>query len=101
MRISDWSSDVCSSDLHHVHRLARVHAGFDELALTFLTPVLRIVRIDHVASLVEQVALAVALEDRAEVPAMPMVICELRVLQRGVEVKMGRASCRERVCQYV
>src|SRR3546814_6660557 len=23
MRISDWSSDVCSSDLHHVHALGR------------------------------------------------------------------------------
>src|SRR3546814_8421537 len=25
MRISDWSSDVCSSDLHHVRLLARGH----------------------------------------------------------------------------
>src|SRR3546814_6715191 len=27
MRISDWSSDVCSSDLYHVHSTARERAS--------------------------------------------------------------------------
>src|SRR3546814_13443380 len=27
MRISDWSSDVCSSDLQHHHRVRRTFAG--------------------------------------------------------------------------
>src|SRR3546814_9835897 len=36
MRISDWSSDVCSSDLRHAHRTLRTlsleaHAGLDVL----------------------------------------------------------------------
>src|SRR3546814_4071590 len=31
MRISDWSSDVCSSDLHAVHRDHRVVLGDDLL----------------------------------------------------------------------
>src|SRR3546814_19429218 len=33
MRISDWSSDVCSSDLHRAPRLAPFEAGVDENAI--------------------------------------------------------------------
>src|SRR3546814_18731727 len=64
MRISDWSSDVCSSDL-------RVRLP----ALEFLERVN--VRV-----------LAVERSHEAE-----------RDLPIGLEI--GRASCRERVCQYV
>src|SRR3546814_20915752 len=35
MRISDWSSDVCSSDLSYVKRTRREFAGADEGTLTF------------------------------------------------------------------
>src|SRR3546814_7418692 len=60
MRISDWSSDVCSSDLQIVQLF-----GGDAPAVIAPQPLPR---------LIEQVT-------RAE--------------------EIGRASCRERVCQYV
>src|SRR3546814_4452638 len=66
MRISDWSSDVCSSDL----------------------PALRG---DLVVGRVDRRELAVGEVDEL-----------LRHALRGQPVgKIGRASCRERVCQYV
>src|SRR3546814_9108726 len=74
MRISDWSSDVCSSDLAKPYAyLARPW----ELGKT------------------------------ESIDVMDAVGCNIRVDSRGREVlrilprKIGRASCRERVCQYV
>src|SRR3546814_17353945 len=60
MRISDWSSDVCSSDLLGVDRIAAPHD--DEVGLHHLL----------------------------RIGAAPRAAGEI-----------GRASCRERVCQYV
>src|SRR3546814_6979600 len=60
MRISDWSSDVCSSDLFQHLRLAET-GGED------------------------QVCQQIALGGR----------------RRTQPHEIGRASCRERVCQYV
>src|SRR3546814_3017723 len=82
MRISDWSSDVCSSDLdiafparHHViimerpavDRAPRPPLIFDDKLLAF-----------------EKIARA-----------------EGAVAVEGAEYQIGRASCRERVCKYV
>src|SRR3546814_12078386 len=78
MRISDWSSDVCSSDLGDLfgdtgkRRFVRP-AGADEAQD----------RIQH----------ALADRDAAH--------CPLRFQQVGRGQEIGRASCRERVCQYV
>src|SRR3546814_2674866 len=60
MRISDWSSDVCSSDLQHLtgYKLPKLISFIDELPKTNVGKVLR-------------------------------------------KEQIGRASCRERVCQYV
>src|SRR3546814_1731475 len=63
MRISDWSSDVCSSDL-----LAAIHARHGY------------------AILLDGHSIA------AEVP---------RFFEGRLPDQIGRASCRERVCQYV
>src|SRR3546814_7097211 len=70
MRISDWSSDVCSSDLRRgtasFWRGARPEAG----------------------------SAAAVLLGQAEQ-------AERRVAGTDAESQIGRASCRERVCQYV
>src|SRR3546814_5925377 len=77
MRISDWSSDVCSSDLRrvdgeHAERLAPgarsgdLHAGDVDPGVAELAPVHR--------------------DDPG-----PVLVGH----------QIGRASCRERVCQYV
>ena len=83
-------------DVHHVHRLAGIGADGHELALACLAEFLRIVGRDHVGGIgapgrhiafrIEQIALAVALQDRAEVPAMAVIVGKLRVLGLGIEV---------------
>src|SRR3546814_4807826 len=79
MRISDWSSDVCSSDLVDIVRPPGPGFERGELAL----------RVAH-------------REVQASHPfprerAKPAGIARLAL--RTEEI--GRASCRERVCQYV
>src|SRR3546814_9763846 len=69
MRISDWSSDVCSSDLSSA------------AALTGLELLLK----DEVISPDETVALIATSNGYKELASD----------------EIGRASCRERVCQYV
>src|SRR3546814_3888331 len=75
MRISDWSSDVCSSDLP---RTLAMNQGS-----------------------------RVLLEQLGAWPAHSASIETVHVSQRGrlgrtlIRSEIGRASCRERVCQYV
>src|SRR3546814_10042652 len=87
MRISDWSSDVCSSDL----------VRHDGMEIPPLGPA---------AGAVD------AAELRAEVIGQDLRLVEgaQRVMpsrrQRRIDLlvcvaEIGRASCRERVCQYV
>ena len=58
-----------------------------ELAHAGLAPLLRIVVGDDLAVGVQQIAVAVALEDGAEVPAMAVIVGELGVLQLRVQVE--------------
>src|SRR3546814_6752847 len=81
MRISDWSSDVCSSDLLEVEALGPVHASG--------------------ARHVPRVALVLqALEQLVELGGEVGLHQQL-VAPHVHDVEIGRASCRERVCQYV
>src|SRR3546814_6987111 len=73
LRISDWSSDVCSSDLTGFFRL--LHAPVEPLPWGLL------------------------LIQAAQMPfhyAPSVMSCKISFLW-----EIGRASCRERVCQYV
>src|SRR3546814_5131284 len=81
MRISDWSSDVCSSDLvdGHFHMAAR------QLAPRRAGRAVRIGDGDDRAGAEPQ-------ENPARQGRRRLEICT---------VEIGRASCRERVCQYV
>src|SRR3546814_8210472 len=80
MRISDWSSDVCSSDLE----AAEVEAAAARSATQLLL-------FRDTNQRVRGVRLSV-IERVEEVPA-------LALFESAGEI--GRASCRERVCQYV
>src|SRR3546814_5216241 len=82
LRISDWSSDVCSSDL---------------------------LRADLLLS---QPAAGAALVDRLKERGLRMVVEKvededalIEVMELGIDCaqgyQIGRASCRARVCQYV
>src|SRR3546814_6540569 len=74
MRISDWSSDVCSSDLRAIRH--SVPKGI--IGSTLLDPA--VVHGDDAVAMFGQ--FAIVGDD-----------------EQGREI--GRASCRERVCQYV
>src|SRR3546814_5400513 len=96
MRISDWSSDVCSSDLEHVagredeQLLAAVlHLGAAVLAVDDLVADLDVER--HTVAVVVDAART----DRKD-------LALLGLLLRGVwdDEEIGRASCRERGCRY-
>ncbi len=73
-------------NVHHVDRLARILAHFDELRFALAPPFLGIIGVDDIAFGVEQVAFAIAFQDGAEIPAMAMIIGELRVLELGIEI---------------
>src|SRR3546814_10792125 len=77
MRISDWSSDVCSSDL--CGRPFRIHERMFGLQVEACAEAASGARQHHRAH---------------------GTVINQRVQDR-VEVQIGRASCRERVCQYV
>src|SRR3546814_5924434 len=76
MRISDWSSDVCSSDLAVLDPARRGVGGVDQQS--------RLVRSHQLFDIVHPAV------DRAE-------LADVDEAQREI----GRASWRERVCQYV
>src|SRR3546814_6408102 len=100
MRISDWSSDVCSSDLYDnnyggaVKRLNAITAELAEL---------------NVAS--APVFLLNGLKREELIATNSMILHEVYFDSLGgsgavsaefdAVLEIGRASCRERVCQYV
>src|SRR3546814_8650186 len=85
MRISDWSSDVCSSDLR---------GGFTR-HFFLAAAALAAVAAPLAAQSADRGAVDRGAVDRGAVN---------RIIDEGTnhsQVKIGRASCRERVCQYV
>src|SRR3546814_2049720 len=76
MRISDWSSDVCSSDL-----LFSQHDEAQRLQQRIAGDVL------------DEIAVGAGLQAGGEMPR--------REAFGQDHEQIGRASCRERVCQYV
>src|SRR3546814_14070410 len=91
MRISDWSSDVCSSDLiAQLHRLAeRIGAGKTRaIGLAGFSEDDRLVLVDQIGIDGEGAERRLVAGIREEINA-------------AYRLQIGRASCRERVCQYV
>src|SRR3546814_1447888 len=102
MRISDWSSDVCSSDL----------LGAPEELIPFGIESLMVMRIEkgflHVgsdtdgATMPQDVGFARVMANKESdfVGRRSTMTPEGRRENRK-QLEIGRASCRERVCQYV
>src|SRR3546814_15243006 len=97
MRISDWSSDVCSSDLSIGMSLSvRKGKHYTEVNYDFMHKTMDISAIS--LHRVLQTALKKdALNEWGSVVALTYIAAQ-RVFP---DYKIGRASCRERVCQYV
>src|SRR3546814_4147457 len=88
LRISDWSSDVCSSDLDQA---------------PCIDPWVEALR-QHQGELTDVISRSHARLSQptasAEINIRPKLVFSALLL--GVAAsKIGRASCRERVCQYV
>src|SRR3546814_11339247 len=122
MRISDWSSDVCSSDLGAEVRAPKVVALYGAnasgkttmlRALEFVVTMIR----DSVARTVPGFSGIERFNDMESADRPIRFAIELggimnltpEVFQRAMNgekvahgtYQIGRASCRERVCQYV
>src|SRR3546814_8185560 len=84
MRISDWSSDVCSSDLVS-----------SKDALNARRP--------HMEALFAKLGKAGIARDSLYLAWDFTVASERNISERALHIRdeIGRASCRERVCQYV
>src|SRR3546814_5768442 len=101
MRISDWSSDVCSSDLFCACGALASFRGWRRFGgglVLLATFVLLMVLYTTSGAVALQ-----ALEVRFARPATdPESLSCIIVLGGALEnEEIGRASCRERVCQYV
>src|SRR3546814_10496639 len=97
MRISDWSSDVCSSDLDDFNRLFTTLIGSHE-ELLFLPDdtTVRMAVTPHPFG-----GLLMVFEDVTDRLSLERSYNTLTAVQQETLDKNGRASCRERVCQYV
>src|SRR3546814_7098353 len=99
MRISDWSSDVCSSDLlRELNDRLSYQASHDELTDLY-----------NRREFERRLAQAITQVDRGGPPAALMyadldqfkLINDTSGHAAGDQLQIGRASCRERGCQYV
>src|SRR3546814_15460082 len=110
MRISDWSSDVCSSDLKaRQERLAEIdRAGRTDLEAllgALLLPIIEVLPPDERRSFAKFMLSLLTLDD-AEHPFLRSIeqspaTFELNRRIAALFSELGRASCRERVCTYV
>src|SRR3546814_17333124 len=100
MRISDWSSDVCSSDLRN-H--SRNDAGSD--AMTWKNTADRwgpVSQLLHWLIVLLVLVLAIVGLTMGELPKTPKYFWVYTMQKStGITVRFGRTSCRERGCQYV
>src|SRR3546814_13923811 len=102
MRISDWSSDVCSSDL--AIDLAR-SLNLPEVSAVFWFSSTSIKADPFVAGrkgapgyLMDKLGIENVIESDEE---WPTVGWESIAKSDPTVIEIGRVSCRERVCQYV
>src|SRR3546814_14861075 len=99
MRISDWSSDVCSSDLSGTHTLRGV---------------LQLPEGDGPHPIVIMAHGQGGLKEWPNIPSVSAVLCAAGIATLAFDYRnfgdsdgeprdaeIGRASCRERVCQDV
>src|SRR3546814_7879615 len=99
MRISDWSSDVCSSDLRFGHAVG------DAVLVEVARRLRSCVREPDTVARLGGDEFAVLFEDATPVQVVEVWERMLAALQETMEIaghqQIGRATCRERVCQYV
>src|SRR3546814_7337618 len=98
MRISDWSSDVCSSDLKYLLRVATKEVDCEVAAIHRIIDTMDLAQ-QQDSSTVNKNRVA-ELTLRAKAPVAFDLSASFEATGRFV-LEIGRASCRGRVCQYV
>src|SRR3546814_10413847 len=120
MRISDWSSDVCSSDLispfHHFREWTPILCSLSKVSDTALMTSHTILASNsftrwnaNKSALLESDRLLTPIDRHFRPPQSNFALgtlsnpISLRLLHHNLSVvyEIGRASCRDRVCQYV
>src|SRR3546814_4940569 len=104
MRISDWSSDVCSSDLLSYGYAAITYRAFDRVYVLGDEAKAALARrgitdTDTLPLGVDSAVFTPAARDPGYRAALGLGGAGPLPVYAGR--KLGRASCRERVCQYV
>src|SRR3546814_15122817 len=103
MRISDWSSDVCSSDLDLEPGRGLLIGGVAVAPLAYVVEAV-VIATEHVAAQgdvpVEHVRLRKAQVHRFGIAGIIDAGAQFLALAEEIAFgEIGRASCRERVCQ--
>src|SRR3546814_17876006 len=104
MRISDWSSDVCSSDLQDMRLLTYQGDAVHEAAAAFSAAQQR----GDAQGAAEARKKAYDATDAFAAEAVRATRAHTERMEKdpelnrnGAEFAIGRASCRDRVCRYV
>src|SRR3546814_19657685 len=112
MRISDWSSDVCSSDLAFIIRVIATSTTPAAAALTWNCGSGREIQLniwigitvngdDSQSKLMNGGATVTIGGGRKAINVHAQMVMIGAVSPMARDSQIGRASCRERVCQYV
>src|SRR3546814_12760156 len=102
MRISDWSSDVCSSDLADANAAGEQGAGSGYTANEIVvTAQKRVESIQDVPIAMTALSQDDLTEQKIESGADIMRAVPNLTFSKSKFSEIGRASCGERVCQYV
>src|SRR3546814_15088158 len=115
MRISDWSSDVCSSDLYHIFQTSKEEEVMRAMRKGLQAAGIPVenskgewgpgqaeinVRYDEALTMADNhVLLKTACKDIAHQKGKAITFMDKWKYEMAG--KIGRASCRERVCPYV
>src|SRR3546814_14299795 len=99
MRISDWSSDVCSSDLDLGGTRGQRSRSTLPIPVDVLDEKLHLGNLSHLArdDLIGEVTDARI----TDIGPTRIIDRDRMVRDHRLHEEIGRASCRERVCQYV
>src|SRR3546814_18048262 len=104
MRISDWSSDVCSSDLplFYLERIARVDGATANFlvatALTIIIP--SFVFFGWLSDKIGRKPIMMTACVIAVFAYFPLYKALVMAANPAMAAEIGRASCRDRVCPY-
>src|SRR3546814_5506664 len=92
MRFSDWSSDVCSSDLITINALT----GADSVVVPVQCEYFALEGLGKLLNTIKIVQ--TRLNPALHIEGILLTMYDVRL---RLSNQIGRASCRERVCQYV